>query len=262
MFFVFDAYNIVSALIISFMIQAVFFAFAAGFKTDRVTDFSYSLSFIVLTLVVLFVTRAFHGLQILIAVCIVAWGLRLGSYLFVRILKIGKDDRFDDKREDFLKFLGFWILQAVAVWAIMLPYVVFLSLDTLYPVNWVSILGFVLWIGGFLIEVVSDRQKYVFKSNPDNRGRWISTGLWRFSRHPNYFGEFLLWWGLFLIVLPALSGLLYITIIGPVFITGLLLFVTGIPPLEKSAESKYGGMEEYNEYKRRTSLFILWPPGK
>jgi steroid 5-alpha reductase family enzyme len=262
MLFGFDTYNVLSALVISVAIQAVFFAFAAWFKTDRVTDFSYSLSFVLLTLVVLVVEEAFSWPQILVASFIVAWAVRLGSYLFVRIIKIGKDDRFDDKREDFVKFLGFWILQAVAVWVIMLPSVVFLSLDKQPPFNWVSVIGIVLWVAGLAIEIVSDQQKYAFKNNPDTRGRFITTGLWKYSRHPNYFGEFLLWWGLFLIVVPAWSGVLYITVLGPVSITVLLLFVTGIPLLEKSADSKYGDNDEYREYKRRTSLFVLRPPKK
>ncbi len=262
MLFGFDVYNVLSALVISVAIQAIFFAFAAGFKTDRVTDFSYSLSFILLTLAVLLVEEAFSWPQILVASFIVVWAVRLGSYLFIRILKIGKDDRFDDKREDFIKFLGFWVLQAVAVWAIMLPAVVFLSLDAKPPFTWVSAIGIALWATGLIIETVSDQQKYTFKNNPDNRGRFISTGLWKFSRHPNYFGEFLLWWGVFLIIAPALSGVLYITIVGPVSLTLLLLFVSGVPLLEKSADSKYGDSEEYREYKRRTSLFVLRPPKK
>jgi steroid 5-alpha reductase family enzyme len=262
MFFGFDAYNVLSALVISVAIQAVFFAFAAGFKTDRVTDFSYSLSFILLTLAVLIVENAFYWPQILVASFIVVWAIRLGGYLFIRILKIGKDDRFDDKREDFVKFLGFWILQATAVWTIMLPAVVFLSLDSQPPFTWVSVIGVVLWAAGLVVEIVSDQQKYTFKNNPENRGRFIKSGLWQYSRHPNYFGEVLLWWGLFLVIAPALSGVLYLTILGPVSITVLILFVSGVPLLEKSADSKYGDSEEYEEYKRRTSIFLLRPPKK
>ena len=215
-----------------------------------------------LTFAVLVVEKAFHWSQILVASFIVVWAVRLGSYLFIRILKIGKDDRFDDRRENFVKFLEFWILQAVAVWIIMLPAVAFLSLDVEPHITWVSAIGIAMWVAGMIIEIISDQQKYDFKNNPDNRGRFITTGLWKFSRHPNYFGEFLLWWGMFLIVAPALSGLLYITIVGPIFITVLLLFVSGVPLLEKNAESKYGDSEDYREYKRRTSLFVLLPPRK
>jgi len=262
MFFNFDPYNIVAALIISFAIQALFFIFAAGFKTDKVTDFSYSLSFIILSLFLLIQNRAYTLPQILIAVLISIWGIRLGSYLLARILKIGKDDRFDDKRGDFLKFLGFWVIQAVTVWCVMLPATAFLSIEGAVKFNTLSAAGLCLWILGFGVEALSDAQKYSFKNNPTNRGKWIDTGLWKYSRHPNYFGESLLWWGLFLITLPSFSGFLYFTALGPLFITLMLLFVSGIPLLEKSADEKHGPKEEYREYKRRTSIFIPLPPKK
>ena len=262
MFFVFDTYNILSTLVISFIIQAVFFIFAASFKTDKVTDFSYSLSFLILSVLLLVLKGVYTMPRILLASFIVAWALRLGAYLLARILKIGKDSRFDDKRGDIMKFLAFWILQACTVWLVMLPAVVFLGTDVEIPLTWLSILGIVLWAGGFILEIVADAQKYSFKNKPENRGRWIDSGLWRFSRHPNYFGESLLWWGLFIFIMPVLEGYLYLVILGPVSITLLLLFVSGIPLLEKSADERYGGREDYREYKRRTSLFIPLPPKK
>lgn len=260
MFFSFDSYNLLSSLLISIIIQAAFFVFAAAFKTDKVTDFTYSLTFILISLLLLFTNRAYSTLQIIITVFIVIWGFRLGAYLFRRILKIGKDDRFDDKRGDFLKFLGFWVLQAFTVWAVLLPASAFLSLNNPPGFSIISILGIILWITGFSIEAVSDAQKYSFKNDPSNRGKWIDTGLWRLSRHPNYFGESLLWWGIFLVVLPGLSGWLYLTAFGPVFITLMLLFVSGVPLLEKSADEKYGAREDYIAYKKRTSIFIPLPP--
>lgn len=260
MFFEFDTHNILSALIISFAIQAVFFIFAASLKTDKVTDLSYSLSFIILAVLMLVLKEIYTLPRVLITVAIIAWGVRLGGYLLARIIKIGKDARFDDKRDDVMKFLAFWVLQAITVWVVMLPAIVFLSADRAYSLSWVSILGIILWVLGFTVEFVADAQKYAFKNNPANAGRWIDTGLWKFSRHPNYFGETVLWWGLFLFVLPSLEGLLYLVVIGPVFITALLLFVSGIPLLEKSADKKYGDREDYREYKRRTSIFIPLPP--
>ena len=258
MFFDFDPYNVLTSLIISCAIQALFFIFAAGFKTDKVTDFSYSLSFILMTVLLLLVNRAFSIGQIIVSAVIVVWGVRLGSYLFARILKIGKDDRFDERRGNFLKFLRFWILQALIVWLVMLPATVYLSIDSPGSLGWISIIGIALWLLGFVIEWVSDGQKYAFK-NKQEKG-WISSGLWKYSRHPNYFGETLLWWGLFLVVAPSLRGLQYLTIFGPLAITLLLLFVSGVPLLEKSAEKKYGSQEEFKEYKRKTSIFFPLPP--
>lgn len=259
MLFDFDPYNIVFALIASFAIQAIFFVFAAVFKTDKVTDLSYCLSFIVISLTVFFLHDKYHWTRFLITGSILLWGVRLGTYLFLRIIKMGKDKRFDERRENVSRFLRFWILQAMAVWSVILPSVVYLSLDSKPVFTWISILGVALFVTGFTIETISDWQKYRFKRAPGNSEKWISTGLWKYSRHPNYFGEFLLWWGLFLVVLPELRGVLYLTAAGPLALTLLLLFITGIPPLEKSAERAYGNFDEFKEYRKRTSVFVLWP---
>lgn len=260
MFFAFDPYNILGTLLLSFIIQGVFFAFASSFKTDKVTDLSYSLGFAVLTLWLLIANKAFQPGQILAAAFVIAWAARLGAYLLSRILRIGTDARFDDKRGDFLKFLGFWVLQAIAVWVISLPVTVLLSTDSVAPLSLISVTGAVLWIAGFAVEAVSDAQKHAFRNKAENKELWIQDGLWKYSRHPNYFGESVLWWGIFIFVLPNLKGWLILTVAGPLFITLLLLFVSGIPLLEKSADNRHGGKPEYQAYKRRTSVFFLLPP--
>ncbi len=251
---------VLASLILSFVINMFFFAFAAVFKTDKVTDFSYSLSFLLLTVILLISgTLPLSPVQLLIGLAIALWAFRLGSYLFYRILKIGKDDRFDDKRGNFLVFLKFWLLQALAVWAIMLPFTVVLTNpQAVFPLL-TSTVGFVLFLTGLIIETVADMQKFSFKLKEANKHRWIESGLWGYSRHPNYFGEILLWWGLFIVVVPNLTGWNLITVVGPIFITLLLLFVSGIPLLEKSAEAKYGKLAEYQAYRESTSLLILWP---
>lgn len=259
MLFAFDHYNILTTLIASFAVQGIFFVFAASLKTDKVTDLSYSLSFALLSIALVLANRAFTPWSLLAAALVVIWSARLGAYLLSRILKIGKDARFDDKRGDFLKFLSFWVLQAIVVWLVMLPVSVFLSLPANGGMGAISIAGALLWALGFAIEAVSDAQKYAFRNNPAKAGLWIETGLWKFSRHPNYFGEVLLWWGLFVLVLPALPTPFLFTVIGPIGITLLLLFVSGIPLLEKSADARYGDKPEYQAYKRRTSLLVLLP---
>jgi steroid 5-alpha reductase family enzyme len=225
-----------------------------------VTDLSYSLSFAILAAALAAGNRCRAPAQLIAAALVVVWAARLGAYLLTRIIKIGKDARFDDKRGDFLKFLSFWVLQAVVVWVVMLPVTLLLSLSTAAPLNAVSCVGIALWASGFGIEAASDAQKRAFRDAPGNTGRWIESGLWKYSRHPNYFGESLLWWGLFFVALPSLSGYALIAIADSVAITLLLLFVSGIPPLEKSAEQKYGNNPAYLEYKRRTSVFLLLPP--
>jgi len=247
------------ALGISIGINAVFFAFAAALRTDKVTDLSYSLSFAVLAAVLLLLGRSFTALTVTTAVLVVAWAVRLGSYLFGRILKAGVDHRFDGMREHPLRFARFWALQAFMVWLVMLPSIrLFAHGDGGAPFV-ASIPGLALWAVGFAIEAVSDIQKAAFRRDPANRGRFIATGLWKYSRHPNYFGEALLWWGLFAAAAPAFRGWDFLTALGPLGLTLLLLFVSGVPLLEKAADKRFGTDDAYREYKRRTSVFVPLP---
>jgi steroid 5-alpha reductase family enzyme len=117
-----------------------------------------------------------------------------------------------------------------------------------------------IWLVGLVIEAAADAQKSAFKAKEENRERFITSGLWSYSRHPNYFGEMLVWWGLFIYAVPFLQGAAFAVVIGPVFITLLLLFVSGIPLLEQSAEAKYGDDPAYREYRRRTSILVPLPP--
>ena len=252
--------DILIALGVCVAINAIFFVFAAVLHTDKVTDLSYSISFVVLAVFLLVRGGHYTALHIVTAVAIFLWGARLGSYLFLRILRTGVDHRFDDIREHPLRFARFWALQAVTVWVVMLPATILFSLpgSAAFPV--VSIVGFALWAIGFALEEVADGQKSRFRRNPENSGRFIATGLWRYSRHPNYFGESLLWWGLFIAMIPVFSGWDFLTAIGPVFLTALLLFVSGVPPLERSADGKYGGQPAYRQYKKKTSIFVPLPP--
>jgi len=240
-----------------------FFIFAASFKTDKVTDISYSLSFFILAPALLIVSGPVTiGVRLIVTVAIMIWASRLGFYLLKRIITIGKDDRFDDKRDHFLSFLQFWILQTLVVWIVMLPFSLFLTSSSVKTSLITSVSGIVLFAAGLLIEGVSDQQKFSYKNDTANEGHWMDQGLWKFSRHPNYFGEILLWWGLFIIVTPQLKGFEWLTILGPVTITLFLLFVSGIPLLEKSAEKKYGNNPDYKNYRESTSLLIPLPPRK
>jgi steroid 5-alpha reductase family enzyme len=256
----FDTYNLLTAALLALGIQAVFFFFAALFKTDKVTDLSYSLSFILLAVLLLAGRRKAFPLQVLLTGMIVLWGLRLGIYLLVRILHMKRDARFDGIRESRPKFAAFWFLQALTVWVVMLPATLFLSLKQAPapgPAVWI---GALIWLAGLVIESLADIQKYRFRVNEANRGRWIEHGLWRWSRHPNFFGEILCWAGLFVLAAPSLVGWMWIALAGPLFITVMLLFVSGIPTVEKRSEASYGADPEYRGYKERTSLLIPLPP--
>lgn len=252
-----------TAILLSFAValavNGAFFAFAAARKTDVVTDLSYSLTFALLAVVLLFAGAA-QPVQLVASLLVVAWAARLGIYLFRRIMRTKVDHRFDGMRDDPLRFARFWLLQAITVAVVMLPVTYLLDRDDPPGLGAWSIAGAAVWLAGLLVEAVADAQKAAFRAKEENRGRFVSSGLWRYSRHPNYFGEMLVWWGLFLFVVPVLHGAAFAVVIGPVFITLLLLFVSGIPLLEKSADEKYGSDPAYRDYKRRTSILVPLPP--
>ena len=251
---------VVTSLLFSIIVNMLFFSVAFTFKTDKVTDLSYSLSFVLLApLLLLSAGKGYALQQLLLTLAIIIWGLRLGIYLFTRILITKTDDRFDDKRNNSANLIGFWVLQTLAVWLIMLPFSLFLTSRSVYALNIISYVGFLLFMMGLIIEAVSDHQKFNFKKKSENKGKWMNEGLWRYSRHPNYFGEILVWWGLFIVTVPYLGGLQFISLLGPVSITLLLLFVSGIPLLEKSAQKKYGSNPEYITYRDTTSVLVLMP---
>lgn len=250
---------ILLSFVISLAVNAVFFAIAAIRKTDVVTDLSYSLSFALLA-IALPSFGARESVQLVASLLVLIWAVRLGGYLLTRILRIKVDHRFDEMRDKPLRFARFWLLQAIAVAVIMLPVSYLLGRDSAPDFGFWAITGVAIWLIGLVIETAADAQKSSFKGREENRERFITSGLWKFSRHPNYFGEMLVWWGVFLYAVPFLDGAAFAVVIGPVFITLLLLFVSGIPLLERSAEAKYGDDPAYREYKRRTSILVPLPP--
>ncbi len=248
-----------SSFLIVFLINFCFFLLAAIFKTDKVTDLSYGLSFIFLTLYLIIRQPELHAPQIIVAVLIILWGIRLAGYLFIRILKIKRDSRFNKIRNQPLEFAKFWFFQIIAVWVIMLPAITILNLEERLVLEPLMILGAVIAAAGLLIESIADWEKFNFKNKASNKNRWIQSGLWQYSRHPNYFGEITFWWGLFLIVSSTLSNWQWLTIIGPFFIAFILIFVTGIPPLEKRYQKKYADDEDYRRYREATSVLVPLP---
>lgn len=175
---------------------------------------------------------------------------------------MSRDKRFDEVRGKFWSFLSFWVLQGFSAWLILIPTLIFLTRSTKISLTF-AITGFVIWLYGILAESISDYQKYKFKSDPKNKDKWIETGLWKYSRHPNYFGEFLCWLGVYVFTLPALSlieGILLL--ISPLYILWILTRVTGIPTLDKEADKIWGNDKKYQEYKNRTSLFVILPRKK
>lgn len=230
-------------------------------RTDKLTDISYALSFVVVALFgYLQSDGSVYALILLLMICL--WAARLGGYLLVRIRKINKDTRFEQMRGNFWRFGGFWLLQGFTVWAVLVPASLFFG-NTVAEVRGITFVGVGVWLLGLLIEAVADLQKYRFIQNPQNRGMWIASGLWKYSRHPNYFGEILLWVGVYFYAVSSLApAQALVAIVGPMYITLLIVFISGIPLLEKGADAKWGNNPKYRQYKNKTSILLPLPVKK
>jgi steroid 5-alpha reductase family enzyme len=242
-------------LVVALGINLAMFAVAFRRQTDKLTDISYAVTFAVLALAALFMHEV-SLTKVVGAAMVVLWATRLGGFLLYRISKTGVDHRFDGIRDNFKKFLQFWLGQGLSVWVILLPALLLLTgKHNSYTV--VSALGLVIWAVGLVVESFADFQKFHFSQQPRNKGKWIDEGVWKYSRHPNYFGEITVWVGMYIFAATNLTTLqAVIGLASPLFIASLLLFVSGIPKLEKGADERWGKDPAYQEYKRRTSLLI------
>ncbi len=228
-------------------------------RRNDVADVAWGTVFLVATATALVVNGVRGPRPLLAAVLVAAWGLRLAAHIATRNRGKGEDLRYRKWREEWGRFaavrayLQVFLLQGV------------LALVIATPVTWVGVqggpalgsldaVGTLVWLAGFAFEAAGDAQLRRFFRDPANRGLVMDRGLWRYSRHPNYFGEVLQWWGLYLIALAVPGG--WATAVGPLTITGLILFVSGIPLLEKQFE----GNPAFEAYKRRTSAFVPLPP--
>ena len=248
-----DEHFILVSLLITVCMQLSFFAVAYGLQIDKVTDFAGTTNFLLLAIVTLWFGEDFSFPKIIASLMVILWSLRLGAYLSYRILVWGEDNRFDVMRSKFWSFLGFWVMQILWVFLTCLPVIYFNSLDSPDELNTLATIGVSMFLIGLIIEAWSDYSKFNHKLNGE---KWCTAGLWKYSRHPNYFGNILLWFGIFVFCYGYDVPLW--TIIGPLWTTFLLLFVSGIPLLEASADKKYGEDSEYLQYKSNTSVLIPW----
>lgn len=240
------------------LIQVLFFAFAAIRTSDKVTDLAYGITFVIISLLVFIYYKGYANVVAYIPTILVStWGMRLALFLFKRIQNLGKDKRFDGIRENFWKFASFWILQTVSIFVITSPILLISIKYSDMKLNLLSIIFAVVSLLGILIEAVADEQKNKFKNSLKKGDHWVDIGLWKYSRHPNYLGELMMWYGIFGFSFPYLNGYEYLSIVSPIFITILLVFVSGIPLLEKSYDSRFKDNKEYFEYKNNTG--ILFP---
>jgi steroid 5-alpha reductase family enzyme len=241
---------------LAYLIQWLVFIPSYLLQTEKFFDLTGSITYISVITIALFFSIGADGRSILLWALVVIWAIRLGTFLFRRIKKAGKDDRFDEIKPSFILFLNVWTIQGLWVTFTMAAALVAITTTNRKELDLFALVGFLVWALGFSIEVIADSQKSRFSANPDNKGKFIQTGLWSRSRHPNYFGEIVLWIGVAVIAIPVLQGWQWIALISPVFVTLLLTRVSGVPLLEKKADKKWGGQEDYESYKKRTPVLI------
>jgi steroid 5-alpha reductase family enzyme len=241
---------------LAYLIQWLVFIPSYLLQTEKFFDLTGSITYISVITIALFFSIGADGRSILLWALVVIWAIRLGTFLFRRIKEAGKDDRFDEIKPSFIRFLNVWTIQGLWVTFTMAAALVAITTTNRKELDLFALVGFLVWALGFSIEVIADSQKSRFSANPDNKGKFIQTGLWSRSRHPNYFGEIVLWIGVAVITIPVLQGWQWIALISPVFVTLLLTRVSGVPLLEKKADKKWGGQEDYESYKKRTPVLI------
>lgn len=245
---------------IAFLIQWVAFVPAYSAQTEHYFDLTGSLTYITLVLFALFAANLWDTRSLVLAGLILVWALRLGSFLFIRVRQDGSDGRFDRIKPSFSRFLMTWTLQGLWVFLTASAALAALTTRTPAPLEWIGLGGMLAFTIGFVIEVVADRQKRAFRLQPENADRFITSGLWAWSRHPNYFGEILLWLGIFIIAAPVLQGWQWVTVLSPLFVWFLLTRVSGIPLLEARGKKRWGEDPEYRAYLQRTSILVPMPP--
>lgn len=244
---------------IVFLYMVIFFLAARRLKDNSIVDIAWGSGFVIVALYTLLRSPAVYARQVLLTLMVAAWGVRLAVYIFFRNRGRGEDERYAAFRKKWghraavKSFFFIFMFQGILLFIIASPII---RINTSLPstLHWLDAAGIVLFVFGFLFEATADRQMSRFKIKPENRGKLMTSGLWKYSRHPNYFGEVTLWWGIFLMALPTPYG--WVTLISPLIITLLILCFSGVPLLEKKFETRPG----FADYQARTSKFFPLPP--
>ncbi|MBA64187.1 MAG: hypothetical protein CMG55_00140 [Candidatus Marinimicrobia bacterium] len=245
----------------SFLIHWIVFIPSFLAKTEKFYDITGTLAYLITLYLASALTAHSSGgsleLRTIIVIGMVSfWAVRLGIFLFIRVLKVGEDRRFREAKKSFSKYLVWWTMSALWVF-LTTANALTLIVNNKKLVNEPTFyLGVLIWTIGILFEIVADEQKRRFQINKNNKDKFISSGLWSISRHPNYFGEIILWIGVAIISFPTLIGFQYVTLISPVFIYLLLTRISGVNLLEDRADKKWGELIEYKKYKENTPVLI------
>ena len=245
--------------LLSFGINWLVFLHAYAAQTERFFDLTGSLTYGTLVATAL-VLGASDPRSLLIGALVAVWAARLGSFLFARISRDGHDGRFDALKPSLPRFLMTWTLQGLWVLLTLACGLAAMTTDRPVPLGGFAVVGGLVWIAGFAIEVIADSEKKRFRADPANEGRFIQSGIWAWSRHPNYFGEITLWAGIAIIALPVLQGWQHLTLVSPVFVYVLLTRISGIPLLERRGKKRWGDEPAYQAYVERTPALFPRPP--
>ena len=245
-----------------FLAQWLVFIPSYIFETEHYFDLTGSLTYVSVTLLAILFTVDISLRDILLALFVWIWAFRLGSFLFIRVKKAGSDGRFDLMKKDFWWFLMTWTIQGLWVFLTLAMALAAITSESKMAIDIFAVIGTLIWIFGFSIEVVADQQKTNFKDDPDNKDKFITVGLWSWSRHPNYFGEMVLWIGIAVIAFPVLIGWQLVALISPIFVIFLLTRISGITMLESRGYKKWKDDPAYIDYLERTSVLVPFPPKK
>lgn len=245
---------------LAFLVQWLAFIPAYLLQTEKFFDLVGSVTYCAVIALALLLSPVTDGRSILLFALVVIWAVRLGTFLFHRVRARGKDERFDEIKPSFVRYLSVWSLQGLWVSVTLAAALAAITSTTRGPLGLVAVAGSLIWAFGFSLEVAADAQKSQFRANPKNAGTFISTGLWAWSRHPNYFGEIVLWIGVAVIAVPVLRGWQWAALSSPVFVALLLTRVSGVPKLERLADEKWGNQESYQAYKKSTPVLVPRPP--